>query len=252
MKKIISLLLLMLLTLSASAEKKSVFLYAGQSNADGREYVQNLPDYMKVGTSPYSPYTHLKWASICGNPSASTFGTRSMATGERYAFCDVVNYWIDQTATQDFYAIKCAYGGTAIAPGVTAEKLPIWYADATWMTTHNAYKGDDITQEAYKNNNSLTKNLTEGFASLVELRRDRHIVADAILVEGGLGQRGLRDSIVKDLSRLGLYGTIVSEWKREQGGIAWHVVIPANTTATLFTPKGKREIGSGSYQFFFF
>jgi len=147
MKKIISLLLLMLLTLSASAEKKSVFLYAGQSNADGREYT---------------------------------------------------------------------------------------------------------TQEAYKNNNSLTKNLTEGFASLVELRRDRHIVADAILVEGGLGQRGLRDSIVKDLSRLGLYGTIVSEWKREQGGIAWHVVIPANTTATLFTPKGKREIGSGSYQFFFF
>ena len=156
------------IALSLAQQKASVFIYAGQSNADGREYVQNLPDYMKVGTSPYNPYTHLKWASICGNPSKSTFGTRTMATGERYAFCDVTNYWIDQAVSEDFYAIKCAYGGTAIAPGVTVAKLPIWYADAEWMTTHNAYKGDDITQEAYANNNSLTKNLTEGVASLID------------------------------------------------------------------------------------
>lgn len=154
--------------LSVQAQRVPVFIYAGQSNADGREYVQNLPDYMKVGSSPYSPYTHLHWASICGNPTASTFGTRTMATGERYAFCDVTNYWIDQAANQDFYAIKCAYGGTAIAPGVTAEKLPIWYADAEWMTTHFAYDGSDITQAANANKNSLTKNLTEGFASLVD------------------------------------------------------------------------------------
>ena len=73
------------------------------------------------------------YASICGTPTVRTFGTRTFEIGTRYAFCDVVNYWIDQSATQDFYAIKCAYGGTAIAPGVTAEKLPIWYADAEWM-----------------------------------------------------------------------------------------------------------------------
>lgn len=101
---------------TASAEKKSVFLYAGQSNADGREYVVNLPSYMKEGTSPYSPYTHLKWANICGNPAAKTFGKREMANGERYAFCDVTNYWIDQSAGDDFYAIKCAYGGIAPLP----------------------------------------------------------------------------------------------------------------------------------------
>lgn len=154
--------------LHVRAGKAPVFIYAGQSNADGREYVQNLPDYMKQGTSPYSPYTHLKWASICGNPTASTFGTRQMATGERYAFCDVTNYWIDQAVSDDFYAIKCAYGGTAIAPGVTAEKLPIWYADAEWMQTHYAYDGSDITQAANANKNSLTKNLTEGVASLID------------------------------------------------------------------------------------
>lgn len=156
-------------TATAQTSKKSVFLYAGQSNADGREYVQvYLPEYMKVGSAPYAPYTHLKYASICGEPSTRTFGSRTLENGTRYAFCDVANYWIDQASTTDFYAIKCAYGGTAIAPGVTAEKLPIWYADATWMQTHNAYKGDDITQDAYKNNNSLTKNLTDGLKSLVE------------------------------------------------------------------------------------
>lgn len=157
--------------LSLAQQKVPVFIYAGQSNADGREYTTNLPDYMlDNGSLPSSPYTHLKWASICGNPSKSTFDTRTFqgTKGERYAFCDVTNYWIDQAISSDFYAIKCAYGGTAIAPGVTADKLPIWYADAEWMTTHNAYKGDDITQTEYANNNSLTKNLTEGVASLID------------------------------------------------------------------------------------
>ena len=160
---------LLLSAVTAMAEKKSVFIYAGQSNADGREYTKNLPDYMlDNGSLPSSPYTHLQWASICGNPSKQTFGTRTFNSGERYAFCDVTNYWIDQVVSEDFYAIKCAYGGTAIAPGVTVEKLPIWYADAEWMTTHYAYKGDDITQAEYANYNSLTKNLTEGVASLID------------------------------------------------------------------------------------
>ena len=168
MKRLPILLALMLTAVTVAAQK-GVFLYAGQSNADGREFNQNLPAYMmNNGSLPSSPYTHLKWASICGNPSKRTFGTRTFYSGERYAFCDVANYWIDQASSQNFYAIKCAYGGTAIAPGVTAEKLPIWYADADWMQTHFAYKGDDITQEEFKNYNSLTKNLTEGFASLVD------------------------------------------------------------------------------------
>jgi len=169
MKRIYSFLLLLLLTIGASAQKKSVFIYAGQSNADGREHTVNLPDYLKNGGSlPSSPYLHLKYVNVTGNPSASAFGTRTFNSGERYAFCDIVNYWIDQAESQDFYAIKCALGGTAISPEVTEARLPVWYADAEWLKTHQAYKGDDITQEAFANNNSLTKNLTEGFASLVD------------------------------------------------------------------------------------
>lgn len=170
MKRLLTFVTLMVagIAMSVAQQKAPVFIYAGQSNADGREYTSNLPDYMKKnGSLPSSPYTHLHWASICGNPSKQTFDTRTFNSGERYAFCDVTNYWIDKAVSQDFYAIKCAYGGTAISPGVTVEKLPIWYADAEWMTTHNAYCGQDITQEEYKNNNSLTKNLTDGVASLI-------------------------------------------------------------------------------------
>lgn len=171
MKRVLSLVgsLLLLSVMAVAQQKAPVFLYAGQSNADGREYTNNLPAYMtNNGSLPSSPYTHLKWASICGAPSTKTFGVRTFNASERFAFCDVTNYWIDQAATGPFYAIKCAYGGTAIAPDATDAKLPVWYADAEWMKTHYAYKGDDITQAAYANYNSLTKNLTEGFASLVD------------------------------------------------------------------------------------
>ena len=83
-KNILTIMCSLLLT-SAMAVKKSIFLYAGQSNADGREYVQNLPEYMKTGTSPYCPYTHLRWANICGRPTTKVF--RYAQYGQRRALC---------------------------------------------------------------------------------------------------------------------------------------------------------------------
>ena len=45
-----------------------------------------------------------------------------------------------------------------------------------------------------------------------------------------------------------IYGMIVSQWKKEQGRLLWHVEIPANTEATLYLPDGtKKTLGSGSY-----
>jgi alpha-L-rhamnosidase len=47
-----------------------------------------------------------------------------------------------------------------------------------------------------------------------------------------------------------LYGSIVSDWHRENSRIVWNVEIPANTTATLRFPNGKtKTIGSGHYTF---
>ena len=69
MKRLFSIFTLLWLAvgmlLQAQTAKAPVFLYAGQSNADGREYVQvYLPEYMKVGTAPYAPYAHLQHANI--------------------------------------------------------------------------------------------------------------------------------------------------------------------------------------------
>ena len=45
-----------------------------------------------------------------------------------------------------------------------------------------------------------------------------------------------------------LYGDIESHWERKDGQTIWTVMLPANTTATLYLPNGKtKQIGSGTY-----
>ena len=140
----------------AQQKPASVFITAGQSNADGRVYNSEIVDYLKAG------YKHLKFANVTSSCDG-TFGTRTFTdTKSRWAFSDVTNYFIEQAEQRDFYCIKCTYGGTAIATGVTAEKLPVWYADSTWIANNNAYRGDITTGK------SLTKSLTEGFSALVD------------------------------------------------------------------------------------
>ncbi len=46
------------------------------------------------------------------------------------------------------------------------------------------------------------------------------------------------------------YGNITSDWKKNLQHLDWHVVIPCNTTATIYLPDGTtKEIGSGTYDF---
>jgi len=130
----------------------SVYLTAGQSNADGREYVSKLPSYMRQG------YQRLRYANVTSSCDG-TFGARTFDdNSSRFAFCDVTNYFIDQASTTVFYSIKCAYGGTAIDTAATYAHLPVWCADPTWIAANNAYRGDISTGK------SLTKSLTEGLA----------------------------------------------------------------------------------------
>ena len=45
-----------------------------------------------------------------------------------------------------------------------------------------------------------------------------------------------------------IYGPVVSQWKKEQNQLLWHVEIPANTEATIYLPDGTtKKLGSGSY-----
>lgn len=143
---------MMLVSLPALGGKPaSVFITAGQSNADGRELVEFLPSYLKNG------YTHLRYANVTEGTDG-TFGDYKF--GKRFAFCDITNYYLDQALGNDFYAIKCAYGGTSITPGATHAHLPVWYADKTWIASNKAYGGN------IDEGKSLTLALTDGFKKL--------------------------------------------------------------------------------------
>ncbi len=134
-----------------------VYITAGQSNADGREYVSKLPSYMFDG------YKHLHFANVTSSCDG-TFGSRTFEDRSgRFAFCDVTNYFIDQTTSSDFYSIKCAYGGTAIDTAATYSHLPVWCADSVWIAANNAYRGDINTGK------SLTKSLTEGLTDCANI-----------------------------------------------------------------------------------
>ena len=158
MKRIISIGMMAFVTLMSTAQTKpaSVFLTAGQSNADGRVYVDELPTYLRNG------YQYLNYANVTSECNGR-FSSRTFEAGTRYAFCDITNYFIEKALQQPFYAVKCTYGGTAIAIGATADKLPVWYAGEPWISENNAYRGDITTGK------SLTKSLTEGFAQLVDV-----------------------------------------------------------------------------------
>ena len=49
----------------------------------------------------------------------------------------------------------------------------------------------------------------------------------------------------------GPYGRIVSDWRGENGDFVWHVVVPPNSSATVYLPDGSpaRDVGSGDYTF---
>lgn len=138
---------------AAASDRASVFITAGQSNADGRETIEYLPSYLADG------YKYLKFANVTSQ-SDGTFS--DFRFGKRFAFCDITNYYIENALGRDFYAIKCAYGGTSIAPGATHAHLPIWYADKQWIASNKAYRGN------IDEGKSLTLALTEGFADCVD------------------------------------------------------------------------------------
>ena len=130
-----------------------VFITAGQSNADGRETIDLLPEYVKGG------YGNLHYANVTESCDG-TFG--EFKFGKRFAFCDFTNYYLNQALGRDFYAIKCAYGGTSITPGATHAHLPVWYADANWISQNKPYRGN------IDEGKSLTLALTDGFRQLAE------------------------------------------------------------------------------------
>ena len=130
----------------------SVFITADQSNAEGRAPSSEKPSCLSHG------YKHLKYAFVRSEQDGK-FGKYKFGT--TFAFCDVVNHYLDRAIGRDFYAIKCTYGGTAITPGQTEEGKPVWYADSSWLANNKAYADG-------KGGMSLSLALTEGFRQCAE------------------------------------------------------------------------------------
>lgn len=157
MKTIQILVFALAIGLSATARTQptpaSVFITAGQSNADGRASIDTRPSYLDGG------YRFLRYANVT---RASDGRFTDFEFGKRFAFCDITNYYIEQALQRDFYAIKCAYGGTAIALRDTHPKHPVWWADKEWISRNKAYRGN------IDEGKSLTLALTEGFKDCVD------------------------------------------------------------------------------------
>lgn len=154
-------LLMMLLYLALphtlyAQQPVSVFITVGQSNADGRVYNNQLPSYLKKG------YDYLHYTNVASS-SNGKFEKRSFENlKERWAFCDVTNYYIERALESDFYSIKCTYGGTAIDTAATVKTQPVWFADSQWIANNKAYRGDVTIGR------SLTKSLIDGFNDCVD------------------------------------------------------------------------------------
>ncbi|NPD92006.1 sialate O-acetylesterase [Xylanibacter muris] len=175
---------------AVSAQKPAdVFIYAGQSNADGRVYNSELPVYLKQG------YDCLHFANVTSS-SDGKFGTRTFENRSgRWAFCDVTNYFIEQALKEDFYALKCTYGGTAIDTAATYAHLPVWCADEKWIAKNNAYRGN------IDEGRSLTKSLTEGLADCADVtlcRLDKGYDVKAIMWHQGESDRSKAGNYYKN------------------------------------------------------
>ena len=115
--KHVFLLLAILLTLPTQAQKDDVpvILVAGQSNADGRVPIEELPSYVT--------YKYCQWSYGSGDfrkatglfePFTPTVARTALAP--RWGFDAIVYYLLEQQWKRPFYVIKQTMGGTSIDP----------------------------------------------------------------------------------------------------------------------------------------
>lgn len=123
-----SILLLAVLTGTAQTDTFPVVLTAGQSNADGRVPINDLPDYVR--------YQYCQWSYGSGDFRVATgafepFSPTVARTdlGPRWGFDAIVYYLLEQQWQRPFYVIKQTMGGTSIDPGCPASTHG-WYWSA--------------------------------------------------------------------------------------------------------------------------
>jgi len=148
MKRLTYLLMLLLAVTSASAGKRvPVILVAGQSNADGRVPLADLPEELKT-------YQYCLWSYGSGDFETATGQFSPYAprvakpkTEKSWGFDAVVYKRLEQLWKRPFYVIKHTDGGTAIDPTCKASTHGLfWSADTTFLnhTTSASHGGKSL------------------------------------------------------------------------------------------------------------
>ena len=120
----------------SAAHGTPVILTAGQSNADGRVPLADLPAYIH--------YDYCQWSYGSGDFETATgrfapFWPRTAKPGVQqcWGFDAVVYYLLEQHWQRPFYVIKHTVGGTSIDPSCKTSTHGLhWSADSTYMRQH--------------------------------------------------------------------------------------------------------------------
>lgn len=228
-----------MLPAAAMAQKPAaVYITCGQSNADGRALVADMPDCLRRG------YRHLRYANVTASDCGGQFGDRVF--GKSFAFCDIVNYMLDRKARQPFYSIKCTYGGTAIDTLAETPKRPVWCADPQWLARNRAYRGQVETQK------SLALAFADGFNTLVDStlsRLDGGYDVKAIMWHQGESDRRKAGHYYQNFRQLILFfrQTVYNKTRREKDlnlPFVFGTVCPRSRQYSAEIEKAQRQVAA--------
>lgn len=151
MKKFLISVSLALMSMNVSS-KIPVYIMAGQSNADGRALVSEMPESIQNYVSDNG--SDLIMMSYCNGTTRKTLGEFEkyvpMYEGNNSKYCgfDAIIYdRIAQKRNQRFFVIKESKGGTAIDTLCQSSASLYWNADPEWLKKAGIANHDKNTKE---------------------------------------------------------------------------------------------------------
>ena len=148
------------------AQRSAVILTAGQSNADGRVPLADLPEELKT-------YQYCMWSYGSGDFETATgefspYSPRVAKPGieQSWGFDAVVYKKLEQLWQRSFYVIKHTDGGTAIDPSCKSSTHGLyWSADPTFLdsTTSASHGGKSLLKAFERQIDDCLPNLPKNY-----------------------------------------------------------------------------------------
>ena len=134
------------------AQRVPVILTAGQSNADGRVPLADLPDELKEYNYCYWSYGSGDFETASGEFSPYAPRVAKPKIEQSWGFDAVVYYHLEQLWQRPFYVIKHTDGGTAIDPSCKSSTHGLyWSADPAFLdSTASASHGGRSLLKAFE------------------------------------------------------------------------------------------------------